>query len=114
MRFIVYRHTIDLGGREIRKCFIALANDDDEIIGWTDFAKYCWGPHSIKNVASDDKCRIDAACRFLNYAFFTVGIHQLSDVTPEIIHDYLNDYGTRKLPSDTAQTHRTQNTIERE
>lgn len=113
MRFSVYEHTLVLGDNLlISRKFIVLKDINKHIVSWTDFHKYIRsGRNRIAHkVTSDGDMRHYAVCKFLNYVFFNkYNISCLTDLTLNMVKDYLNDYGMCRLPDDDSE--RTEATV---
>ena len=85
IRFSTYNHTfIYADNLLVTKKFIIL-NHADGTKTFTNFHKYAQNPNrKIKSFNENGNNRTTYVCKFLNYAFFTVGINSLSDLTVEI------------------------------
>jgi integrase len=74
------------------------------------------GPSGTKKVyrlASNGGTRFHYVVKLLNYAFFDkYHIQKLTDITQEIVCDFLNDYGLYRLPDDDETTQRCKQTVE--
>lgn len=114
LRFSTYEHKFVYGNNLlITKKFIVLKHADGTKT-FTDFHKYAKNPDKkIKSFDEKGSNRTTFVCQFLNYAFFTVGINSLSDLTVEIGRGFLNAYGMRELADDDEYTHRDENTVKR-
>ena len=113
-RFSTYDHTFVYGNNLlVTKKFIVLKHADGTKT-FTDFHKYAKNPDKkIKSFDEKGSNRTKFVCKFLNYAFFTVGINSLSDLTVEIGKNFLNAYGMCELEDDDEYTHRSKDTVER-
>ena len=116
IRFRVYEHRMVYDKDKIlKRQFIVLKDYDGNIVGWTDFHKYVRGGKKsrVKSVYADSGKRCYNIVGLLNYVFFDkYCIEKLTDITSEMVKDYLNDYGLCRLPSDDEATHRSKNTVE--
>ena len=118
MRFAVHQHTLVLtDNRLVRRHFIVLEDDFQNIIGWTDWHKYLRNPSRKKSdlLQSDQEKRARVVVKFLNYVFFDYfQIDSLININVDMIRSYLNDYGMCTLPDDDPySTHRSQTTVDR-
>lgn len=100
-RFSIYRHSFVYGNNLIvTKQFIVL-NHADGTRTFTDFHRYVENPNKkVKKFNEDGNNRFIFINKFLNYAFFTIGISSLSDLTIDIGRNFLNAYGMHELPDD--------------
>ncbi|MBR2408379.1 MAG: site-specific integrase [Lachnospiraceae bacterium] len=114
MRFVVYNHTlITLDGTRINRKFIALKLDDGTL-RFTNLHKYIFPKkRNVRPMSADSNNRVYFIVQLLNYAFFTCGIHALSELTVEMVSDFLNDYGNCELPDDDDDTSRSKQTVEK-
>lgn len=114
LRFSTYKHNFIYGNNLlITKQFIVLHNLDGTIT-FTNFHKYAKNPNrKIKKFNENGNNRFTFINKFLNYAFFTVGINSLSELTVDIGKDFLNAYGMQELPDDDEYVHRNKKTVER-
>ena len=115
IRFYVYKHVfIFSNNRKLTRYFITLRDNQKTIIAFTDFHKYIRIGRYQKSVkaTSSGEARFYAICKFLNYAFFDSKYKPkcLNDITVDIIHDYLNDYGMARLKEDDKE--RKQSTVD--
>lgn len=105
IRFSVYEHTLVIKDNQlISRKFIVLKDTDKHIVAWTDFHKYIRsGKNKLaRNISDDGNMRFYTVCKLLNYAFFDkYAITCLTDISIQIVKDFLNDYGTATLPGDT-------------
>lgn len=92
-RFSIYRHSFVYGNNLIvTKQFIVL-NHADGTRTFTDFHRYVENPNKkVKKFNEDGNNRFIFINKFLNYAFFTIGISSLSDLTIDIGRNFLNAY----------------------
>ena len=115
MRFAVYVHTFVLRDNQLLMRKFIVLKEFNEIVGWTTFHQYV-GPKGNKKVyrlASNDGARFQYVVKLLNYAFFDkYHIHKLTDLTQEIVQNFLNDYGLCRLPDDDETTTRSKQTVE--
>ncbi len=64
-------------------------------------------------LASNGGTRFHYVVKLLNYAFFDkYSICKLTDITQEIVQDFLNDFGLCRLPGDNEKTTRSKQTVE--
>lgn len=113
-RFSVYEHTLVFEGNKIiKRQFIVLKDNNGNIIGWTDFHKFAQSPSTrIKSIYSDSGKRCYAVAKFLNYVYFDCyHISKLSELTPQMVCDFLNNYGLCRLPGDNENTIRNKTTV---
>lgn len=113
-RFSIYRHSFVYGNNLIvTKQFIVL-NHADGTRTFTDFHRYVENPNKkVKKFNEDGNNRFIFINKFLNYAFFTIGISSLSDLTIDIGRNFLNAYGMHELPDDDEYVHRGKGTVEK-
>lgn len=115
VRFRVYEHRLTYtNGNKLKRQFIVLKDNEGNIVAWTNFHKYAkGGKSSVKSVYADSSKRCYSIVNLLNYVFFEkYQIAKLTDITSEMVKDYLNDFGLCKLPWDDEHTHRNKNTVE--
>lgn len=116
IRFAVYPYNVVLSkGKIITRYFIVLKNDYF-IIGWTDFHRYIkTGKTSrVKIQQSENKQNYYFIIMFLNYCFFEkYNIKKLTDITTEMVEDFLKDYSSCQLPSDNEYVYRNNTTIDK-
>lgn len=113
-KFAVYEHNVVFEGNILRRQFIVLKDEDGNIVRWTDFHKYARaGKKSVaKSILSDSGKRCYSVVKLLNFVFFgKYHISRLTDITVEMVRDFLNAYGLCKLPEDTEKTFRNENTV---
>ena len=78
------------------------------------FSIYVENPNKkVKKFNEDGNNRFIFINKFLNYAFFTIGISSLSDLTIDIGRNFLNAYGMHELPDDDEYVHRGKGTVEK-
>lgn len=112
--FAVYEHILIYDGdKKIKRQLIVLKDSADNIIGWTDFHKFAQSPSArIKSIYSDGGKRCYSIAKFLNYIFWDCyHITKLSDLTAQMVCDFLNDYGLCRLPGDNKNTIRNKTTV---
>lgn len=112
--FAVYEHILIYDGdKKIKRQLIVLKDSADNIIGWTDFHKFAQSPSArIKSIYSDSGKRCYSIAKFLNYIFGDCyHITKLSDLTAQMVCDFLNDYGLCRLPGDNKNTIRNKTTV---
>lgn len=104
IRFAVYEHRlVDSSGNIIRRNFIVLKDEDGDVVLWTDFHRYVKGGGKVvvRSIYSDDEKRLRSIAKLLNYVFFDrYHISRLTEIRPEMVKDFLNDYGLCRLPND--------------
>lgn len=53
----------------------------------------------VRSIYSDDEKRLRSVVKLLNYVFFDrYHISRLTEIRPEMVKDFLNDYGLCRLP----------------
>lgn len=101
IRFAVYEHKlVDSSGNIIRRNFIVLKDEDGDVVLWTDFHRYAKGGRKVvvRSIYSDDEKRLRSVVKLLNYVFFDrYHISRLTEIRPEMVKDFLNDYGLCRL-----------------
>lgn len=106
---VVLRPFTTISGNYIRFPFIAI-KDNNGIVHFTDFGKYLTKNGAFNNdgnkIASFKYIR-----KFLQYAFFELGIRKLSDLTVGDIALYLEHYCMRTLPEDDDNVTRNRSTM---
>lgn len=110
LRFCVYEHKLVYDTDQLLcRQFIVLKDEDGNIVKWTNFHKYAKGGKKTlarSLYAGQDK-RCTMACLLLNYVFFEkYNIDKLTDISADMVKNFLNDYGLCRLPSDNKNTHR--------
>ena len=117
LRFAVYDHRFVYDrDKLIKRYLIVLRDEADNIVKWTDFHRYAAGGKKKTSVSvySTDKKRCQTAVKLLNYVFFEkYHITKLTDITVEMVQDFLTDYGLCKLPGDDENSHRSEQTVNR-
>ena len=102
IRFAVYEHKlVDSSGNIIRRNFIVLKDEDGDVVLWTNFHRYAKGGRKVvvRSIYSDDEKRLRSVVKLLNYVFFDrYHISRLTEIRPEMVKDFLNDYGLCRLP----------------
>lgn len=113
-RFSIYEHRfVYANNLIITKQFIVLKHIDGTMT-FTDFHKYVKNPdRKVKSFNEINDVKAKYVCKFLNYAFFTVGINSLSELTVDIGKDFLNAYGMHELPDDDEYVNRSKETVNR-
>lgn len=115
LRYGVYQHRIACqDGTLLRKQLIVLQDDDNNIVGWTNYHKYARsGKRSLSrsiDAGQDKRCVF--VSQLLNYVFFEkYQIKKLVDIDAEMVKDFLTDYGLCRLPEDDEGTHRAKSTV---
>lgn len=113
IRFSVYEHTFVIKDNLlISRKFIVLKDSDNHIVAWTDFHKYIRSGKNkyAKKITDDGNKRFYYVVKLLNYAFYNkYQIKKITDLTINIVKEFLNDYGIGMLPYD-KQT-RTESTV---
>lgn len=115
LRYGVYQHRIACqDGTLLRKQLIVLRDDDNNIVGWTNYHKYARsGKRSLSrsiDAGQDKRCVFIS--QLLNYVFFAkYHIKKLVDIDAEMVKDFLTDYGLCRLPEDDEETHRAKSTV---
>lgn len=113
--FGVYEHKLVYDtDKLIRRQLIVLKDQDGNIVGWTNFHKYARGGKKSlsRSIFSGQDRRCINAALLLNYVFFTkYHISKLTDITVQMVRDFLTDYGLCRLPGDDENTHRAKNTV---
>lgn len=106
LRFSTYTHQLILkNGLIVTRKFIVLRDTETKtIVFFTDFHKYVNGDKNAvaKSISEDGNKRHTYVVKFLNHVFFTSEhpIEKLTDITLEIIADFLNAYGMGELQED--------------
>lgn len=104
IRFYVYEHTLVIMNNQlITRKFIVLRDIEKHIVAWTDFHKYIRsGKKKVAhNISDDGNKRTYYVVKFLNYVFFDkYSVAKLTDITIEMVKEFLNDYGKGTLPED--------------
>lgn len=104
LQFSVYEHSLVLGDNLlISRKFIVLKDNNKHIVAWTDFHRYIKsGKRQIARKLTDDgNMRHYSVCKLLNYVFFDkYHIKKLTELTVDMVKEYLNDYGMNRLPDD--------------
>ena len=110
--FSVYNHSLVYGNNQIAvRKFIVLEHTDGTKT-FTNFHRYSANPNrKIKSFNSDGDKRCTYICKLLNYAFFSVGISSLSELTVAIGQEFLQSYAMCQLPEDDDYTRRSESTI---
>ena len=115
LRFGVYEQKLVYDtDKLIRRQLIVLKDQDGDIVAWTNFHKYARsGKKSLsRSIFSGQDRRCINATLLLNYVFFDkYHVTKLTDITAEMVQDFLTDYGLCRLPGDTAETHRAKGTV---
>lgn len=115
MRFAVYVHTFIVGNNQLLKRQFIVLKESNEIVGWTTFNNYVGveGTKKVYRLASNGGSRFQYVVKLLNYAFFDkYNIVKLTDITQDIVRNFLNDYGLCRLPGDDEKTSRSKHTVE--
>lgn len=106
LRFSVYEHRLVLAdGRLITRKFIVLRNTETNELYFTDWHKYVKsGKNRLShNVSQDGNKRYNYIVKLLNYVFIDkYHLDKLTDITIEMVTEFLNDYGMGTLPDDTS------------
>ncbi len=106
LRFSTYMHQLILkDGLIVTRKFIVLRDTETGIIvSFTDFHKYVKGNKNAvaKSISEDGNKRHIYVVKFLNYIFFDsdYNIEKLTDITLEMVEDFLNAYGMGELCED--------------
>lgn len=115
IRFAVYEHRlVDSSNNIIRRNFIVLKDEDGDILFWTDFQCYAKGGRKtmVRSIYTDDEKRLRNIVKLLNYVFFDrYNISRLTEIRPEMVKDFLNDYGLCRLPDDSETVTRGKQTV---
>lgn len=116
MRFGIYRHKIiNEETKEKYNVNLIVLKENKQIIGWTTFHEYIRGGKTkLSHYRSESKdVRTKYVVMMLNYCFFDkYDIESLTDITVDMVADFLNDYGMCELPNDNEGTHRKQGTVD--
>ena len=114
IRFTVYEHTLTLEtGELIARKFIVLKNEEDIIIGWTNFHRFIrsYKKRATHKITEDGGKRANYICLFLNFVFFgDYHIKSLTDIRFEMVRDFLQAYGNGTVGS--AKRRRENTTVE--
>ena len=112
--FSVYEHTLVIHENQlISRKFIVLKNSENQIVAWTDFHKYISAGKRkyARKISDDGNKRHYYVAKLLNYAFFDrYKIKSLRELNPDIVKNFLNEYGMGMLPDDVNS--RTETTVE--
>ena len=113
VRFVIYNHKLVTEGTLINRKFIVLKLSDGTL-QFTDFHKYALSPKQQTRAITDDgNNRFSFIVQLLNYVFFTCGIQSLTELTVDIVADFLINYGMCELPEDNEFTSRSKQSVER-
>ena len=97
LHFAVYEHQLVLENKQvISRKFIVLR--DGASLRFTNFHEYVLPKRSVKSITSNGISRFDFVVPLLNFLFFEKGIHTLDEMTVDMVSEYLNLYGLKKLP----------------
>lgn len=111
--FSVYEHVLVLQDELlITRKFIVLRDSEKHIVRWTDYHRYIRSSKNkyAKKITDDGNQRFYYVVKLLNFAFFEkYSINKLTDLTVEIVKEFLNSYGMGMLPEDSH--HRTATTV---
>ena len=111
MRFGLYEHTIIFKGKLITRYFVVLKENKD-IVAWTDFHRYIKSQNGIKRIESTNKQRYLFVIKFLNYIFIdNTLLTNITELNVDVIKQFLNDYGLKRLKGDDDFTHRGSSTV---
>ncbi|WP_313133215.1 hypothetical protein [Anaerocolumna sp.] len=104
IRFSVYEHILVIKDNQlISRKFVVIKDTDKHIVAWTDFHKYIRSGKKIyaKKITDDGNKRFYYVVKLLNYAFYDkYQIKKLTNITIDIVKEFLNDYGMGTLPDD--------------
>ncbi len=114
--FATYKQTVCIHhGIQITRKFIVLKYSDGTM-DFTDYhryiSRYSRSTRRAVPVNENGNNRFSFVQEFLNYAFFSVGIKTLDDLTLEIAKHFLDAYGMCELPEDNELTSRESSTVE--
>lgn len=113
-KFTVYKHRFIIKDNLIVTRQFIVLNHEDGTLQFTNFHKYVPSPlNPVRSITSDGNSRFYFVVKFLNYAFFDVGIDRLNHISVEIVRDFFQLYGMCDLPDDTDSTTRKKTTVER-
>lgn len=111
LHFAVYEHQLVLENKQvISRKFIVLR--DGASLRFTNFHEYVLPKRSVKSITSNGISRFDFVVPLLNFLFFEKGIHTLDEMTVDMVSEYLNLYGLKKLPWDKGTEGRAKATVE--
>lgn len=106
LRFSVYEHRLVLeDGQLITRKFIVLKNTENNTMYFTDWHQYVKsGKNKLSHkVTEDGNKRYNYVVMLMNYMFIDkYQTEKLTDITIEMVAEFLNDYGMGKLPDDTS------------
>lgn len=113
-KFSIYEHILVINDFErVTRQFIVI-KDEYGILHFTDFHKYCVNPkRRITRFTQSGNTRCKFIAAFLNYVFQYRELDKLSNLTSEMVKEYLTLYGKCELPDDDMGTHRSKATVER-
>lgn len=111
LHFAVYEHQLVLENKQvISRKFIVLRDGDS--LRFTNFHEYALPKRSVKSITSNGNSRLYFIVPLLNFLFFEKGIHTLDEMTVDMVSEYLNLYGLKKLPWDKGTEGRAKATVE--
>ena len=111
-RFRVYHTTISYGENQLLRQSLIVLQHEDGMLQFTNWHRFCQSSaNRIKRVTQSDGTRHKFVVKFLNYAFFTRGVGCLNEISADIVSDFLNAYGRRKLPDDGETAQRAEATV---
>lgn len=115
MRFAIYKHKMVTEDNTLIVAPLIVLKEDGLIVKWTDFHKYIRNPRkSIVSVTSSDIERATYIVQLLNYAFFdSYHIRRLIDLDFPIVKSFMQDYAYCELKTDTENTTRSKETVDR-
>ena len=112
LRFSVYKHKLEYGGKLINKNFVVLKDQDNLIHAWTNIANYLTSNKKIKKIDDSNLSRCRTIAMLLNYLLFEKKcINSLEDIKPEYIRNFLLDYSNKNLENDSKEIKRRKGTV---
>ena len=112
-RFGLYKYIVpDTQTVVIR--YLIVIKEDRTIVQWTDFHKYVrmGSPTRIRKIESEHESRYYDIVKLLNYVFFEKQhVRRLTDITTDMVKEFLKKYGLCMLEGDTEWTHRSETTV---
>ena len=110
MKFSVYKHEFTLPSGIIARRQLIVIKHDNGILTFTDFGRYIRGKRAIKTPSSDGGAQFAFVVKMLNYAFQECHITRLTDLTIDIVQEFLQYYASGTLPEDKRP--RTKKTVD--
>lgn len=116
MRFNVYKQNLIAGDAQlVTRDFVVLEDDDGYIFKWTDLHRFVEAPgkRQIYKLGNSDHRKYRYVVMLLNYCFFDIyHVSRVTDITIEMIQDFLQDFAMCRLIYDDTNTIRSKVTVE--